>query len=363
MRILALYPAFDVRINEMAMLWERLCATHDAECTVLAGARDVLKAHEAAESDESRGRLTICRFPQLGATPEVLDRGRAFKPDVIFCAVTENIRLAKVLSRYTGAPVILHNEYFLDNQTFLRRRYHGGIPPVRAMACWVGRSYLHRSCASIFVSNPVEPRLPAWQKYSRLRYLPWPHPDVGDPASRSERDLLFSAYIGSMSKGKGAGHLLRAYAALLHALPEFQLQIVGPAVDAEGEQTVRTLQQDFSKQIHVLPRCSRPEAMALLRRSLFVFSPAKRYGWGLIGDAWRTGTPVISIIEHYDLSDGKNCLVAPDATAFVRKATALRDDASLFNRITAGGYATVADHSFDAVAEILWVGLRSVMRS
>ena len=363
MRILALYPAFDVRINEMAMLWERLCATHDADCTVLAGARDVLKAHEAAESDESRGRLTICRFPQLRTTPEILDRGQAFKPDVIFCAVTENMRLAKALGKTTGAPVILHNEYFLDNLTFLRRRYHGGIPPVRAVACRVGRDILHRSCASIFVSNPVELRLPGWQKYSRLRYLPWPHPDVGAPASRSERDMSFSAYIGSMSKGKGAGHLMRAYAALLHALPGFRLQIVGPAVDAEGEHTVRTLQEDFPNQVKVLPRCSRPEAMALLRRSLFVFSPAQRYGWGLIGDAWGTGTPVISIIEHYDLADGSNCLVAPDAPAFVRHATALRDDAALFERVTAGGYTTVASHSLDAAAGILWGELTAILQS
>lgn len=359
MRILALYPAFDVRINEMAMLWERLCATREAECTVLAGAQDILKAHEAAETVESYGRLTVERFPRLRATADILERGCACKPEVIYCAVTENIPLAKALHERTGAPIVLHNEYFLDDLTFLRKRYHAGIPAVRSAASRIGRAYLHGTCSVVIISNPVEQRSPSWQQYPRLRYLPWPHPDPGPSAARNERDLNFSAYIGSMSRGKGAGHLLAAYSALLQALPEFRIQLVGPAVDEEGRQAVETLKGKFPDRVTVLLRCSREEAMALLRRSLFVFSPARRYGWGLIGDAWGTGTPVISIVEHYDLVDGRNCLVAADAASFVKHVTALRDDAALFERITAGGRTTVQGHSLDAAAGVLWTHLQS----
>ncbi len=360
MRILALYPAFDVRINEMAMLWEHLCATHDVECAVLAGSHDVLKAHESGETTESRGRLSIYRFPRFSADREVLERGSAFRPDIIYCAVTENMPIARALRRRTGAPVILHNEYFLDDLVFLRRRYHGGIPLLRSVTGWAGRTYLHASCSAILVSNPVEQRLPSWRAYPGLRYLPWPHPDPGPAASFNDRNLSFSAYIGSLSKGKGAGQLLTVYSALLHAHPDFRIQLVGPAVDEEGERTIKTLQEHFGNRVTVLPRCSRQEAMALLRRSLFVFSPARRYGWGLIGDAWGTGTPVLSIVEHYDLSDGHNCLVTPDSDSFVRNVAALRNNRSLFERITAGGQKTAGGHSLEVVARVLWEHLQQI---
>jgi len=362
MRILALYPAFDASLNEMAMLWEHLGDTRELDCLVLASSKDVLKAHESSEGVEQRGRLSIHRFPALRPAPDILDLGESFRPDMIFCAVTENLLLARAIRRRTGAPIVLHNEYFLDDLTFLRKRYHGGIPPVRAIAGRVGRMYLHRTCASILVSNPVEQRMPAWQEYARLHYLPWPHPRPPASAGRETRDRYFSAHVGSLSRGKGAANLLASYAALLRAQPAFRLRLVGPAVDAEGQHASRTLQHDFPDRVSVQPRCSREEAMDLLRQSLFVFSPARRYGWGLIGDAWGTGTPVLSRTEHYDLRDGINCLVAPDARTFVHHATSLIEDGALFDRIAAGGRETLQGHSLDAVAEVLWNILQQTPR-
>jgi glycosyltransferase involved in cell wall biosynthesis len=169
--------------------------------------------------------------------------------------------------------------------------------------------------------------------------------------------------VGSLSRGKGAANLLASYAALLRAQPAFRLRLVGPAVDAEGKHASLTLQRDFPDRVSVQPRCSREEAMDLLRQSLFVFSPALRYGWGLIGDAWGTGTPVLSRTEHYDLRDGMNCLVAPDAQTFVHHATSLIEDGALFDSVAAGGRETLQTHSLDTVATILWNILQQAPRA
>lgn len=362
MRILAIYPAFDVRINEMAMVWERFCAQEGNTCFVFAGAKDVLKGYQSDAMKEETGSLTVHRTPALRATPEHLAMAQAFRPDIIYCAVTENLRFARAVRRATGAPIVLHTEFFLDDLTFLRKRYHAGIPPVRRLASAVGRAFLHRTCDAIIVSNPRDQVMEGWRAYPKLRYLPWPHPASGGTmdVTGMERDL--SVHIGSFSHGKGARYLGQFYGGLLKAMPAFRLQLVGPAIDEEGTAMLAGLQQQFGERVQVRRGCPRSEAMVLLGRSLFVFSPAARYGWGLIGDAWGMRTAVISREEHYDLHEGVNCLVAPDVESFQRCVSRLQTEQGLRERIVAGGKATVAAHAPDAVARDLAAILRDVIR-
>ena len=362
MRILALYPAFDVRINEMAMVWRQFCNQPGNSCFVFAGARDVLKGHRSADMIEESGSLTVHRTAALQATDENLAMARSFRPDLIYCAVTENLRFARAIRRSTGAPLVLHTEFFLDDLTFLRRRYHGGVPPMRRIAGAVGRAVLHRMCDRIIVSNPAEQRLPAWRAFPKLRYLPWPHPGPGTAFVPGGVERDFSAHIGSFSRGKGARTLGEFYGALLEAMPAFRIQLIGPAIDEEGAMMLAGLQRRFGDRVQVSSGCPRDQAMAILGRSLFVFSPAARYGWGLIGDAWGVGTAVISRVEHYDLKDGANCLVAPDVATFERSVRALAEDPGARERITTGGRATVAAHAPDAVAATLGAILNDVLR-
>ena len=353
MRIIAIYPAFDVRINEMAMVWDHLCTHADVSCMVFAGTRDTLKGFQSATMTEEKGSLRVHRLQPLHASPEILAMAEAFRPDVIYCAVTENLRFARALRRRTGAPIVLHTEFFLDDLTFLRKRYHAGFPPLRTFAGAIGRTVLHRMCDAIIVSNPVEYRLPGWQRFERLHYLPWPHPGPGNDPAIVTCESDFSAHIGSLSHGKGARFIQEFYTALLTAEPSFRFLLVGPAIDDEGRKAAETLHRRFPDRVTLMTGCSRSEAMHMLARSLFVFSPAHRYGWGLIGDAWGTGTAVLSRTEHYDLKNGENCLVVPDESAFVMHAQALKKDAGLRRRITAGGSTTVAAHTPAAVAEAL----------
>jgi hypothetical protein len=93
--------------------------------------------------------------------------------------------------------------------------------------------------------------------------------------------------------------------------------------------------------------------MALVERAPFVFLPGTSMSWGLIGDAWRRGTPVIAQAEHYDLCADQNCLITCDAVRLVEAVSALESDEAGRNRIIQGGLECGLKHSPAAVASAL----------
>lgn len=338
----------------MAIVWERLCRQGKLACTVIAGERDFLKGRDAGRSSERYENLTIRRFPVRKPTPELVAVALDAKPDLLFAAVHDNVSLARVIQRHLPVPIVLHNEFFLDDVgLLLRRRYHFGVPMLRHSANEIYRRYLHRVCSRICISNPVEQGLTGWKRYQRLRYLPWPCPIDTTEADHPPRDLNHAVYIGSLSRWKGAQRLQQYFATLLQALPDLTLTLVGPAVDQTGIETLRILQGQFGERVRVEDRCSRSEALSLIASSLFTFSPGQRFGWGLIDDSWGSGTPIISVAEHYDLRDNQNCLVAHSEADFVRVVRSLQTDPSLRDRLAQAGRATIASHDVDKVARIL----------
>jgi glycosyltransferase involved in cell wall biosynthesis len=170
-------------------------------------------------------------------------------------------------------------------------------------------------------------------------------------------------HIGSLSRWKGVERLAQYYRAALEAFPDFRVLIIGPAVDTEARRAMDTLHASFPGRVELRTRCSRPEALELLHTSLCVLSPATHYGWGLIGDAWSSGTPVVSVKEHYDLLHEKNCLVASSAEDFVQCIRSLREEEDLRTNITAGGYVTAREHSPARVSEHLHAALERFGRT
>src|SRR5512142_2610929 len=94
MKVLAIYPGFDQSVNEMAMVWHKLCDTSDTSCTVLANMRSVLKGLTSAHQTEESGNLRTYRFPSLKVDQEVLRIATSNPADVIFCAVPINMEIA-----------------------------------------------------------------------------------------------------------------------------------------------------------------------------------------------------------------------------------------------------------------------------
>ena len=193
LNVLAIYPAFDPVINEMAMVWRQLCQDGQVRCTVVAGAVDKLKGQASASLVESLPNLDIHRVPATPASKEgralVAEIARKLKPDVIFCAVSSNMPAALEAQKAAFAPIVLHTEYFLDDTMGLPRRAYLGLQWLRP---WVHRRFrerLQRQRQLILCSNPVEfeGKLPE-SLAAKFQYLPWPHPHhAGGSAPQTPR--------------------------------------------------------------------------------------------------------------------------------------------------------------------------------
>ena len=366
-KVLAIYPAFDWRLNEMAMVWQQLCQSGQVQCTVFASCNDRLKGHVAALGHESGKNLEVFRLDVPLTSQTAIDRMFALagreRPDVVFCATSLNMHAAQQIRQRFSVPILLHDEFLSDGQLALPRRQYLGVEALRPLAIWLRARRVMARTDGMACSNPKEfdqkLRHPLG---GQVFYLPWPHPVPPDVRPAPERDPALGIYIGSISKPKGAANLERHVGALLTSDPHIRVRIIGPATDRLGEDALRALRKAWPDRVSYLKSCSRSEAMQQLASAHFVFSPGVSSNWGLIGDAWNAGTPVLSPSEHYDLDDGENCLVCREAEDFVAAVRRLRGDGALWRRLSQGGSRTVRElHSVQSVAERLLAGLHATL--
>jgi len=361
-KVVAIYPAFAPEINEMAVTWQRLTAAGLVECRVVAGENDILRATRSAVGIQRLPNLEIFRVPGLLAPGQVDDAAvewaADFKPDVIFCALQLNVRHARRIARRCGAPILLHAEAWLDS-TSMQRRLYLGIEPLRPIVASARRAWYRRQVKAVAFSNPQE--IPDLQASAGMHYLAWPHPWSASPRQKREaRALDTVVHVGSLYRWKGAERLGEYCERLLRDDPESKLLIVGPVGDKVARRAIDRLQGWLADgRFRHIERLPRTEAMEHIGHALAVISPYHFGGWGLIGDAWQCGTPVIGVDSHYDLREGLNALVAPSAADFVSAVRRLRSDAQLWQALSSAGKHTAeSKHGVDVVAGQLLEFLR-----
>jgi hypothetical protein len=138
---------------------------------------------------------------------------------------------------------------------------------------------------------------------------------------------------------------------LLKKFPDFEIVIIGPRMDKIAHRAIATLQQEGKERVRLLDHCSKEKALDLIASSLFVIPSEKRLDWGMIGDAWITGAPVITAELHYDLVDGFNGIFAPDVRAFLCHVVGLEEsDKRLWTKLSEGERTAAALDDVDAVA-------------
>lgn len=361
MKVLALYPAFAPGVNEWAMVWKSLTDAGRVECAVLTGGSDVLKGVHGQSRSESHPGLEIRRiegllYPGHGDVSDAdIEWAAAQKPDVIYCSIQPNLQVARRIAAATKVPIQLHCEYWLDD-IIVPRRFYLGVPALRPLVGSTLRGYYRRGVTAIAVSNPKEPTDPNGRP--SVHYLPWPHPtlpEMADPVPFERRSVDTVVYIGSISRWKGAEQLGVYFETLLRALPRQRVKIVGPLGDDTARAAIERLRPwQAEGRFEYEERIPRPEAIRLIGSSLAVLAPHYRMGWGLIGDAWGSGTPVIAVDEHYDIEQDVNAVVAPTPRAFVAQVQRLAGDPALWQRIAQGGRRTHREgHDVDVVAEKL----------
>lgn len=354
MNVVAIYPAFDYLINELAMVWKDLCADGSIKGLIIAGSQDTLKNSHSASRFQQTDNLEIHRFtpPLKSHISEILSLVEKVKPELIMCGVMYNLPLALMIQKKFNAPIMLHTEYFLNKTKFINRRYYLGIKTLLPLSYYFFSNWCINNTATILSSDPCD-----FKDQSKipptLHYLPWPHPAEKNVNPFPDRNINSAVYIGSLVKWKGSENLLKYYSYLLTKQPDFKLTLIGPALDTVSKKVVSTLRNFGPDRVDIREKCTRPEALELIGKALFVFSPLDSMGWGLIGDAWNAGTPVLSIGEHYDLIDGKNCIIVKSPDDFVTATKKLQQDQSLWNNLSNEGLNTVKSHSLESVASIL----------
>ena len=366
MKVAAIYPAFAPEINEMAMAWQRLTDAGLVQCRVVTGKDDRLKATVSAQGIQRLPNLEILRVPGLVVGGQLDDAAvewaAEFKPDVIFSALQVNIGHARRIARRSPAPILLHAEAWLDS-TVMQRRLYLGIQPLRPIVARAIRVWYRRQVDRVAFSNP--PEIADLQASAGMHYLAWPHPrwSAAPIRAREARALDTVVHVGFLCRWKAAKRLGEYCERLLRDDPQSKLVIVGPVGDKAARRAIDSLRGWLAEgRFRHVERLPRSEAIELIGRSLAVISPLHFGGWGLIGDAWGCGTPVIAADSHYDIQEGSNAVVAPCAADFVSAVRRLRSDARRWQALSSGGQHTAeSQHGLDVVAGQLLDILRATV--
>lgn len=369
LRIAAVYPAFDPVANELAQVWAALARDGHVECRVIAGARDTLKGH-AAQLQASLPGLEIRRIegalhsrhhgPEL-IGDDLLRWAAEFEPDVIVSSCDFLANFGRRIRDIHAGPHLLHVEQWFSPHALARREYLG-VKPLRPLANRLKHRRFDAFVDHYMIANPAEReamrRAPDPSRYS---YVAWPHPPLagtGEPLPLAGRKADRLVYVGSMSHWKGAANLGRYIDAFLAASPDARVTLVGPPGDRVAARALARLARWGARCEHItsLPR---PEALRLIGDSLAVFCPSDAMGWGLVGDAFNMGTPVIGVGEFYELRDGINGLVAATPADLARCFETLQTNAALWHRLAeAGRRCVLEEHSPQAVGQGLLHALR-----
>ncbi|MFD2453195.1 glycosyltransferase family protein [Ideonella paludis] len=101
-----------------------------------------------------------------------------------------------------------------------------------------------------------------------------PAPGCSAPLPQSERDLSTLVYIGSLFRAKGAERLGVYLAQALAEIPDLQVRVVGPALDAIGQAALERIQAAGGARVQWQESLPRAEAEALIARAFCILSPA-----------------------------------------------------------------------------------------
>jgi len=371
LRVAAVYPAFDPVANELAQVWAALARDGHVQCRIIAGAKDNLKGH-AAELQASLPGLEVRRIegslhsrrhgPEL-IGEDLIRWAAELRPDVVVSSCDFLAGFGRRICAAHPAPHLLHVEQWFAPQALARREYFG-IKPLRPLVNRLKHRRFDAFVDHYMIANPAEREaMRRSAQPSRYDYVAWPHPPLagtGDPPPLAGRDADRLVYIGSMSHWKGAANLGRYIDAFLAASPDTRATLVGPPGDKVARRALARLERWGDRCEHI-PSLPRPEALRLIGESLAVFCPSDAMGWGLVGDAFNMGTPVIGVGEFYELRDGVNGLVARGPAALAACFESLRGDPELWARLAeAGRRCVLEEHSPQAVEQGL---LRALQRA
>jgi glycosyltransferase involved in cell wall biosynthesis len=365
MNILLITPGINKKYNDNYYAYAHMC-TMGNKIIAISQRQNINKAgpSDLSLEIETDGNLKIYRlFNTLKQKKSIIKNIFVFfkikkfllrfKPDVIFCEELSGFLLAFLIGKFYGIPIVLRVEYLYNKnypyrvmgrflQLFKNRITGDYLSNLVGDVIWKSASKISNATISCYFGDASD-----LKKLSNHYYVPWPTfcPKIIDNHSRVKERAIF---IGSFDLHKNLQELETTIPLIFQLTPLKEFWIIGSGVDINIINNLKNLYPNKIKHIESL---NRHECLKLIQGSFFSYSPAKRGGWGFIGDSWAMRTPIIVTNNHYDFVDGVDAIVT-NPIDIIHRINELYNDAHLFNKIIDGGYTRYAsNYSAESVGE------------
>lgn len=217
------------------------------------------------------------------------------------------------------------------------------------------RRFLYKRCARYVLLSPrfynefrAVARLAEVGKLAAIPNVA-PEPVVCDSSKRKE--ILF---VGALNESKGCDLLIRAWAGVCHALPDWSLVFVG-----DGE--MRKWLEEFAREnslSNVRFEGWKKDPTEYFKRAMIFAFPSRREGWGLVlTEAQAYGCIPIALDSYASVRDiitpGENGILIEedDVDAFGNKLISLASDKNLLERLSANARDSVKRYSLERIVE------------
>ncbi|NOX08322.1 MAG: glycosyltransferase family 4 protein [Gammaproteobacteria bacterium] len=368
MNIVCIYPYLTIEYNSIAQA--PLYVSEQGHNVLIITSRNVkgLKGSFSSPHDEQHGSMRFLRAydtsTELRETPEVAwkeveENLVNFKPDLIYCSGEFNIKLSRMIKDRFDIPMVLLVEYLSSyklNLPYIKMRYYWHKLRLDGLLDIVRHFYLKKlfvGVDALMVVYHGDIRL--FRKFERadlsIHYAPWcNHVDLIDNDQLQDKDRGIGIHMGGLEKFKNAQELLVAIPAILENTPTEKFIVVGPGYYAKN---IREMAEQSDGKIEYIESLPRAEALQLLSKAYYAYTPAIDAGAGFIGDSWATHTPLVATHSVGGLlRRDEDALVADNVSGLCEEITRLYSDQALYQALQDKGFLRYKnDHSRDATGQ------------
>lgn len=277
-------------------------------------------------------------FPQKSLS-RILKLARDFDPEVIFCAVDWNMRIAVALKKHLATPILLTVERAGDIALGRSRSRRMSIF-MQAFGVPYGSGYwkwLSKWSDAIITSYPRDQLFfGGLSRFgAKMFFVPWCNAPLSSLIVRSKVKGR-AMYAGVFSKFKNTDEFYETIPRLMEETPTKEFVFLGSG-SARCAQVIETLRRKYGARIRHLIGLPRAEALELLSSCYYAYTPVNTGGWGFIGDCWATRTPLVMTHNDYCATAGVDALVTStgDIATTVNK---IYEDRGLRRALQKNGY-------------------------
>jgi glycosyltransferase involved in cell wall biosynthesis len=288
---------------------------------------------------------------------EVLEKIHMLDPELIYCFGITNYNLGKSLKKELNIPLIYFLEYIkeqppfprIKGQTLLRKlfpyAYNLIAKDFLKKLLLLSDAIMYSYYGEIENAKAIE-----LKEKKPIRYVPWCNEvDVKFKNTDIIKDNT-AIYIGSIEPFKNSEDLIKSIPIILDNVDIEKFVIVGPGSLAEN---IIDLKEKYGDRIEYYKSMPRLDALQLIAKAKFSFTPVKDCGLGFIGDSWAVKTPLVTLynLDGF-IKDGIDALVINDINKLPKYINNLLSNKEIYRNMQSNGYKRYVNYfSAKAIAE------------